>query len=297
MLESWIFWSLFAATMQAVRTAGQKYLTRDISASGATLVRFLFGLPFAIAYLTYLLGNRNWDLPSPDARFLIFAFLAGLLQVMGTILLVRLFTLRNFAVGTCYVRTEILITALIGWLVFGEMVSLPGWVAMVTAVVGLVLITLARSGKVSDLWNKSALYGLGSGLTFSLASLLIREASLSFGMDDHLLTAAMVLAYMVSVQTLMMLVTVLFRDASEMTVIFKKWRPCLFVGLTSVAGSTGWFTALTLERAAYVVTLGQVEFLLSLAISVYFFRERLGRGELLGMVILVAGIVGLLLSP
>ena len=139
MLESWVFWSLLAATMQAVRTAGQKYLTQDISASGATLVRYLFGLPFALAYLAYLLGNRNWDLPSPDARFLTFAFLAGLLQIVATILLVRLFTLRNFAVGTCYVRTQILITALIGWLVFGEMVSLPGWAAMVTGVVGLLL--------------------------------------------------------------------------------------------------------------------------------------------------------------
>ena len=249
------------------------------------------------AGLAYLLDGRDWNLPSPDAKFLVFAFLAGLFQIIATILLVRLFTLRNFAVGGCFMRTQILIIALLGWLIFGEAISLPGWAAMVTAVAGLVLITLARSGRVSDLWNRSTLYGLGAGLFFALAALLIREASLSFGMDDHLLTAAMVLAYMVAVQTLMMLAVVLYRDAAEMAVIRRKWRPCLFVGLTSVVGSAGWFTAVTLERAAYVATLGQVELLLSLGISVYFFRERPGRGELLGMAILVAGIVALLLLP
>lgn len=283
--------------MQSVRTAGQKHLTQDMSVYGATLVRYLFGLPLALAYLAFLLSSRDWALPALNTRFLIFAFLAGLFQIIATIFLVRLLTLRNFAVGGCFMHTQTLITACLGWLLFGDAVPLLGWVAMMIAVAGLVLITLARSGRVSDLWNQSTLYGLGSGLAFAFTSLLIREASLSFSMDDYLLTAAMTLAYMVSVQTLMTLAVVLLRDSSDLTIIRNKWRPSMFVGVTSVVGSGCWFTAFTLERAAYVVTLGQVEILLSLAISVYFFKERPAKRELLGMAILVTGIIALLLSP
>ncbi|MBT4615344.1 MAG: EamA/RhaT family transporter, partial [Gammaproteobacteria bacterium] len=64
MLESWVFWSLLAATMQAVRTAGQKYLIADISPLGATLVRYLFGLPFIAMYLGWLLVDRGVSIPA-----------------------------------------------------------------------------------------------------------------------------------------------------------------------------------------------------------------------------------------
>ena len=46
MIEHWIFWLLLAEMMQAIRTAAQKRL--DISPLGATFVRYLFGLPFAL---------------------------------------------------------------------------------------------------------------------------------------------------------------------------------------------------------------------------------------------------------
>ena len=84
--------------------------------------------------------------------------------------------------------------------------------------------------------------------------------------------------------------------AAELRVIFGKWRPSWFVGATSGVGSAGWFTAFTLERAAYVKTLGQVEFVLTLAISILYFRERPKKMELLGMAVLISGVILLLLA-
>lgn len=283
--------------MQSVRTAGQKRLAGEMSALGATSVRYLFGLPFALAWLWFLLAQEGGGLPAPSPVFLIYGLLASLLQILATILLVRLFTLRNFAVGSCYVRTEVLITALLGLALFGEAVSGLGWLAMCACVAGLILLTIARSGQTSDLWNLSALYGLGAGVAFALTSLLIRQASLSFGLDDALLAAALTLAYMVVVQTFISVALLCLRRAAELKVIFQKWRLSLFVGVTSVIGSAGWFTAFTLERAAYVKTLGQIEFLLTLAISVFYFREAPSRVELLAMLILLGGVVLLLLAP
>lgn len=283
--------------MQSVRTAGQKYLTADVSPLGATLVRYLFGLPFAAAYLYYLLGGRPEALPELNSTFIVYGVIAGFLQIVATILLIRLFALRNFAVGSCYIRTEVLITAVIGLTLFAEAVSPLGWVAMVTCVIGLLAITLARTGRLSDLWNLSAVYGIGAGVAFAFTSLLIRQASLSFGLNDAMLTAAITLCYMIAVQTLMTVAMLLYRNAAELRIIFRKWRASLFVGVTSVIGSAGWFTAFTLERAAYVKTLGQIEFLLTLMISVFYFREIPNRMEMTGMVVLIAGVITLLLAP
>ncbi|MBT4160374.1 MAG: EamA family transporter, partial [Gammaproteobacteria bacterium] len=97
--------------------------------------------------------------------------------------------------------------------------------------------------------------------------------------------------------TIVCLVLITWQNAGEIVVVFRKWRPSLFVGITSVIGSAGWFTAFTLERAAYVKTLGQVEFLVTLAISILYFKERPNRIELLGMITLIAGVILLLLAP
>ena len=282
--------------MQSVRTAGQKYLSADISPLGATLVRYLFAVPFIIAYVGWLMNDRDASLPPLNQTFVLCALGAGVLQIIATVLLVRLFALRNFAVGSCYIRTEVLITAILGLFLFGELVTGLGWLAMAACVAGLVLITVARTGKFAELWNISAAYGLAAGISLALTSLFVRQASLSFGIDDAMYTAALTLGFMVVVQTAICLTALTIQNSAEFVTIFRMWKPSLFVGVTSVVGSVGWFTAFTLERAAYVKTLGQIEFLVTLAISVFYFKERPTRMELTGMLVLVAGVVLLLLA-
>ena len=296
MLDSWIFWSVLAAVMQSVRTAGQKHLAEEVSPLGATLVRYLFAAPFVVLYVLWLLDDREINLPEPDATFLLAGLIAAMLQIIATVLLVKLFTLRNFAVGSCYIRSEILATAILGLTLFGEEVSGLGWLSMLVCVLGLVAITIAKSGKLEQLWNKSAIYGLTAGVSLSLTSLLIRQASLSFGIDDALLTAALTLGYLVLIQTVICLGLLAFKEPQEFTMILLRWRMGLFVGLTSLVGSVGWFTAFTLERAAYVKTLGQVEFLFTLVIAVVVFREIPNRLEWLGMGVLLIGVLALLLA-
>ncbi|MBV1877661.1 MAG: DMT family transporter [Pseudomonadales bacterium] len=300
-IESWVLWTLLAASMQAVRTAGQKYLTRDITPLAATLVRYLFGLPFALGWLGFIYSSRatetaGFGLPEINPTFLISGFLACILQILATILLIQLLTLRNFAVGSTYVKSEILLTAVIGFLFFNEQISLVGLSAVLVCVLGLIIISIGKSGRLSSLWNQSALYGLGAGLSFALTSLFLRQASLSFGIDDAMFSAALTLAYMVSMQTVITLVWVAWRQPGQISLVLKRWRPALFVGITSVVGSVGWFTAMTLELAAYVKTLGQVEFLITLVIARIYFKENPTRAEMIGMVLIVGGGMVLLLS-
>ena len=52
--------------------------------------------------------------------------------------------------------------------------------------------------------------------------------------------------------------------------------------------------AMTLENAAYVRTVGQIELVFSLLASTIVFKERSSRYEILGMLLIVLGIVILL---
>lgn len=296
MIETWVLWTLLAVSMQSVRTAGQKHLANDMSPLAATLVRYLFGLPFAVIYLAVLWADHDSSSLSPTVHFFVPAIVAGVLQIVATILMIRLFMLRNFAVGSTYVRSEILMTAIIGAVFFADAVSTIGWIAIAISFFGLVLVSIGKTGKPSSLWNISALYGIGAGLAFSLTSLLIRKASLSLD-TDPMFAAALTLTFMVAVQLLITLAWVCMQNYRELLVVMKKWRLSLFVGVTSVVGSAGWFTAFTLERAAYVKTLGQLEFLVTLLISILFFKEMPNKTEFTGMAILAVGVLVLLLAP
>ena len=70
----------------------------------------------------------------------------------------------------------------------------------------------------------------------------------------------------------------------------------VWVGLTSLGGSFCWFLAFTLQNAAYVNALGQIEMVFSLLASVLFFREVITRRELLGMALLGLSILLLILA-
>ncbi len=306
-METWVWIPItcLAAFMQAARTAGQKHLTKDFSAVGASYVRFLWGLPFALGYMLFLKQQGSHELPDADWEFFVFSALTALSQIAATVLLVYLFSLRNFAIGSTYARTEALLTAVVGAVVFHEALSGGGWLAVAIGALGVVIINLARTGTgagsgagdtlLRRLFQPAAGVGLASGLGFAGASLFLRQASLSLGLDDWLYGAALTLVLVLVIQTALMTLYILFRARDQIAAMVPNWRGCLFVGITSVIGSAGWFTAMTIERAAYVKALGQVELLFTLALSVLFFKERSTPKELFGMLLIAGSIVVLLL--
>ena len=104
-METWIVFTLLAVVMQSVRTAGQKQIARKLSIEATTLVRFLFGLPFAGLYF-FLLSAGSEAVLNPGREFFLSASGAGLAQIGATLCLVKALTIRNFAVGTALAKTE-----------------------------------------------------------------------------------------------------------------------------------------------------------------------------------------------
>ena len=86
------------------------------------------------------------------------------------------------------------------------------------------------------------------------------------------------------------------REPGELRRVLAAWRSTVLVGIAGVLGSAGWFTAFSLQNAAFVRALGQVEIVFTLLASVLVFHERLHRRELIGIVLVVASLVVIVLA-
>jgi len=296
----WVVIVLIATALQTARNAGQKRLAEKLSASSATWVRFVFGLPVAAIYCIFL-----WNADTPSTRifnteFFQYCLLAAICQLTGTFLLILLFKLRNFAIGSTYVRSEAIIAAFVGAIFFEDILSFSGWIAVGISVVGVVLISLTnldlKKEQIRSLvFNTSAGIGLLCGLAFGIGSFFIRDASLSLEGINFLLTSALTLLSVLLFQTAGLGILVVIKTPADIKKMITLWRQCIFVGVTSALGSIGWFTALTIQRVTYVKALAQIEFLFALLVSYFIFGEKSPKIEILGMVLVVSGILILLM--
>lgn len=301
-MELWIAASIAAALFQTVRFMLQKHLSQvSLSAAGATFARFVYSAPIVVAILAFQVTVMRLagPLPVPGTSFWVFGAIGGAAQILATVCTVMLFGRRNFAVGMTFIKVEVLLTALIGFVVLGEGVSGLGLVAIFGGVVG-VLILSAQVGQAGPLWRRlfspSAALGLTAGALFGVSAVSYRGATLAVAVDDPLLRALVTLAAVTSMQTVAMALWLRLRDRAELGRVFGAWKTAIWIGLTSMAGSFCWFTAFTVQNAAYVKALGQIELIFGILASVLFFREKITPREGLGMAFLSASIVVLMLA-
>ncbi len=299
-MSLWIPVTLAAAAFQTLRFMLQKSLsTTQLSATGATFARFAYSAPLVLGLLTLYLVMSGRDLPALPAAFWFFAVAGGLAQILATMCVVALFKQRNFAVGITFKKTEVIQTALVGLLVLGEGVSAGGFVAILIGLlaVGLLSRTPGADGSwLKQLTNRASMLGLGSGVLFAISAVTYRGASLQLGETEPALRAAITLAAVVTIQTVVMAVWLVLRDRDELKAVWSTRRVALWVGIFSMAGSFCWFLAFTLQNAAYVKALGQVELVLSLLASTLFFKETITGREIAGMALLGVSIVLLVLA-
>ncbi len=298
-IELWIPITIAAALLQNVRMALQKQLNDNLSTLGTTYVRSVYGLPLALAYIIVLANWPGNSLPHLHSEFALYCMLGGSAQILGTALLIRLFKLRNFVVGITYSKTETVLAAVFGILILGDSVSIAGSIAIGVSFLGIILVSASGSGnpfrQMMLGWSsRSGLFGVLSGGMFGISAVCYRAASLSLNHGSVAISAALTLVVVLAFQSLLLSVYLVKFEPGQLTDVFKSWRMASWVGITSMAGSVGWFTAMTLQNAAYVRAVGQVELVFTLLISRFLFNESMSRFELIGMLAVVAGILVLI---
>lgn len=293
---AWIPITIWAAFCQTIRTGLQKQLKGRLSTNGASFTRFVYGLPLALAYLGAVIGATGRAMPDAQVEFYAWTALGAVAQILATNLLILALSMRNFVVATAYSKTEALQAAAFGMLILAEPVSLSGIAAIVIGTIGVLLISLKGSDNALPAFlfgwtEKSALIGIGSGALFAVSAIGFRAASLSLNEEFLPLAAATTLMHAILLQIALMMAYLAWREPGELRRVAAAWKPGLIVGMASAAGSAGWFTAMALQVAAYVRMLGMTEMIFTFLMSYLVFRERPARTEIVGVLILLAGIL------
>lgn len=300
-MEAWIPITIAGAFFQNLRSAVQKHLKDKLSTLGAAYVRFLYACPFAILYVLGLnhIGGAPW--PEPNLTFLLYCLAGGLSQILFTVTLVWLFSLRNFAVGTTFSKTETVQVALLGFLLLGDTLSWTAAMAIGISMIGVMALSLGQSklsiqALGSGIKERSTLVGLLCGAFLGASVVFFRGAALSLGYDGVAMAAAYSLTVAVVLQTVLMGLYLAIREPRTMVDVIVEWRWSLMVGLAGIAASIAWFTAFTMQNAAYVRALGQIELVFTFFASVVIFRETTSRMELTGILLVIGGILILVLG-
>ena len=301
MFALWIPLTIAAAFCQNLRSALQKALKGRLSTTGAAYARFVYALPFGLLYLWALAGPGGYTLPPIHVEFLLWCLAGSLSQILFTVVLLWMFTFRSFAVGTTFSKLEVVLIAALGAVLLGDTVSPWAVVAIALGAVGTVVLAMTETsltlrGLVSGLFEKATLVGLLCAALLGGSVVFFRGAALSLDGPDIFVAAAYALAIALCMQTVLMGAWFLIFDRPQLFAVFREWRRALPVGVIGMLGSVFWFTAFTLQNAAYVRALGQIELLFTFIASVFFFHEKVVRSEVIGIVLIVAAILMILLT-
>lgn len=285
----WVVFTLLGAAGQVARNAMQRGLTAELGAAGATLVRFLFGLPFALLFLAVLLAVTGSTLPQTSWAFGGWIVLGALTQIGGTALMLKTMEHRSFVVVTAYLKTEPVLVALIGLSVLGDPLTMAMALAILTAMAGVALISVKPGALTGGL--TPALLGLSAAALFAISSVGYRGAILSLNEPDFVLAATFSLTAGLALQTLLLLGWLLLARRDLFARLLTLWKPSLTAGFAGAAASQCWFLAFALASAASVRTLALVEVLLAQGVTRFVFRQNTTARETTGIALLLAGAV------
>lgn len=298
---AWIPITLWAAFAQTIRNAAQRSLTSQAGTLAATLARFLYGLPFALAWVLALHAGGAGPVPAFHAGYFGWVALGAVAQLLATAFLLQAMQQRNFIVGVAFSKTEVLQVALLSTLFLGE---LPTWIAalaMLLATLGVVLLSLPAKAAAASAGGPggsgaAVLFGLASGACFALSAVGFRGAALAMPGHSPWLLGGWGVLWAQLLQSLLLGGWLALRSPQALATIARVWRLSILAGMMGALASIGWFTAMAIRPAADVRTLGLVEVLFSYLVSRRIFREKLRPAERWGLALVLLGLVGVCLQ-
>jgi drug/metabolite transporter (DMT)-like permease len=245
-------------------------------------VRFLFGLPFALAMWAVAAAITPGARPNFSADYWLAASTGAFSQLVASAALLVAMRRAGFAVGTAVQQSSLPLAALIGLVVYHDRLSALGWSGVGLTTLGLVAIS----------WPKQAAGPRPvSGAAFGALSGLLFGFSLSLDAGHPIFAALVSVAVVQAVQSLVLGGWLALRDPATVRAVAASWRRSLGAGLCGACASAGWFTALALAPAAAVRSVGVIEAPMAAFAGRRFFRERLHLGQLVAGCAVLAGVV------
>ena len=291
----WIPITLIAAGAQVLRNGAQASLTGKIGTLGATQVRFVFGLPFAVLFLGAGVLITGEALPHVTALALRWGALGAVCQIAATALMLLVMHRRAFGVAYAYIKTEPVIIALLGSLLLHDHLPPLGWLA-VTIVTGGVLLASVKPGDFSGLLSEKGMIAAGvvSGGLFGLSAIAFRGAIAALPEGGFVIRSLTMLVVTLTIQAGLLGIWLALRDRPAFMGSLREWRQSIGAGFLGALASAFWFMGFALTAAVNVRTLALVEMPFAALLSGKLTGKSMARHEWVGLMLVMLG-VGLLL--
>jgi drug/metabolite transporter (DMT)-like permease len=291
----WVPLTLVAAALQVVRNGAQANLTGKIGTLGATQVRFVFGLPFALLFLVGALAAAGASLPRFTPAALGWVVLGGVCQIGGTAMMLVVMHRRAFGVAYAYIKTEPVIVALLGVVLLGDHLPALAWLATAVVTAGVIFASV-RPGEYDKLVSEGGMIAAGvvSGALYGLSSIAFRGAIEALPEGGFVIRSLAALAASLAVQTALLGGWLGLRDRSAFVGSLREWRHSIGAGLAGAASSAFWFTAFALTPASNVRTMSLVELPMVALVSGRLTGRKMAWHELAGLAVVMGGVALLL---
>ena len=286
----WIPATVFAAGFQVARNAFQRGMMSSTGPWGATLVRFLFGLPFSLVFVVVASLATPHARPSFNLAFWAGAVSGAVGQVLATAALLVAMNRAGFAVGTAVQQSSLPLAAIVGLFVFHDRLSGLAWLGVAITMAGLLVLTWPKHATGPKPLSGSA-FGLVSGLCFGFSLNAFRHAGLALEPEHHIYGAVVSVAVVQAMQSVALTLILALRDPAALRAVIKGWRESLAAGFCGAVASTGWFIALSLAPAAPVRAVGVIEAPIAAVAGRRIFAERLHVQQIFAGLAVLAGVL------
>jgi drug/metabolite transporter (DMT)-like permease len=298
---AWVVATLLAAAFQVARNGLQRSVMSDAGPWGATLVRFLFGLPFSLVLAAAAIIATPSTHLTLSAIFWTTAALGAGAQILATASLLVAMRRAGFTVATALQQSSLPLAAILGLTVFHDRLGPVAWIGVAVCSVGLATLTALGRGQTDRAANgpqplSGAVFGLLSGLAFGFSLNAFRHAGQALEPSHPVCAAVVTVLVVQTLQTLALGGVLLAFKPAVVWAVLRSWRPSLGAGLCGSLASTGWFVALSLAPAAPVRAVGVTEAPMAALAGRRLFKERLsplqwlaGAGIAFGVVLTALG--------
>ncbi len=270
----WIPATLAASVLQVARNALQRGLLPKSGPWAATLVRFLFGLPFSLALALAIHALSPGTEVHLTTEFWLTTLSGAVSQVMATAALLVSMRRAGFAVGTSMQQSSLPLAAILGLLLFHDQLHAVAWAGVALTSAALLVLTWPReAGGPQPI--SGGVFGLLSGLCFGYSLNCYRQAGLAMDAGHPIFAAAATVTVSQTFQSLGLSILLAIWDRAALKSVFTAWRQSLLAGLCGAMASICWLTALGFAPAAPVRALGVVEAPVAAIAGRRIFRESL----------------------
>ena len=279
-----------SALAQVGRNAVMKELGHTLDEYINVWGRFFFLLPFALA-VSLVVG-----FPSVGPEYWLYSVLAGVVQVISTLLLSKAFKYGEISVTVTIWKLQVVVVAILGVIFLKEEITLTGFGGILVSLFGIYLLNVQRS-------------------RLSLAEpllILIREKGMRYALFAALAVAPTILLFKKTAQisdpyfstltnyvfaSILILPLVIRKSARRMAFVPRYLHRFLTMGVFAAAATILGNFGYIRSAAAYVEAVKQVEIPATLAVGALFFGER-ERVEAIwpGCLILLAGLLILIVA-